>query len=227
MISDIKYFALQYVNLSEGIDDSDKLLAANWITKHTDDEVKSLLMTGGYDYMQESVDMFNNTLGLFLNEAPGGPVTYTSDVPRMGNLAFINMDQLVKKIQSAMQGGYDIGHEIGQKAGETIGHAKGLAQGQSQGVKAGLAAAAVAALVATVAYKTYKRFFSTAAKTCSMFKGMDKTNCMNKIKKEAKMKQIADLTKGKQACKNTKTPSKCISKIDKKIGKLKASLGEL
>jgi len=126
-------------------------------------------------------------------------------------LAHIDMNKLINyiddKVRSANVSGYN--------------------QGVTHGGVATLAAATIAALVTTVAYKTYKRFLSKAAKACNKYSGTEKTGCMNKFKRDATKRRIQDLTKGKQACKHTKAPSKCISKIDKKIGKLKASLGEL
>ncbi len=85
-----------------------------------------------------------------------------------------------------------------------------------------LGATVVAAGLLYGGYKTYKRFFSKAAKACSNYSGAEKTACMEKYKVTAIKAQIADLRKAMSACKNSSNPQKCQSTIQAKISKLQA-----
>jgi len=87
--------------------------------------------------------------------------------------------------------------------------------------------AAMAALIGYAAVKTYKRFFSQAAKACAKLPTAGKTACMAKYKKQAIMKQAADLQKGASICSRVKNPEKCKAGVAKKLASLKAKAGNI
>lgn len=157
-----------------------------------------------------------------LNEAPNykamGITRLLADPDSTKSLSHINMKTLMRYIENEVKKATDAG---------AANYSKGLAAGASSGIRTGLAAAAIAALVITVAYKTYKRFLSKGAKACKKYSGDKKTSCMYRYKRYATNKRVEDLNQGKEACKHTKDPSKCVAKIDKKITKLKATIGEV
>jgi len=96
--------------------------------------------------------------------------------------------------------------------------------------KAGQTSGATHAVVVAAALfagaKAYKRFLSKAARACKEKGGVDKTRCMQKFKLDAKKAKIAAMQKGMSACSKTKDPSKCKAKLQGKIAKEKASLGQ-
>lgn len=86
----------------------------------------------------------------------------------------------------------------------------------------GFGALAVAALLIFAAYKTYKRFFSKAAKACKKYSSTEKSLCMEKFKLSALKIQERDLNNGFiKACKKSKDPKKCEMAIKNKLYKLK------
>ena len=87
-----------------------------------------------------------------------------------------------------------------------------------------IGATVIAAGLLYGAYKTYKRFFSKAARACSQYSGAEKTACMEKYKVTATKAQIADLRKAIGACKNSSNPQKCRSTIQAKIAKLQSKM---
>jgi len=90
--------------------------------------------------------------------------------------------------------------------------------------KAGKYMGATVALAAILygGYKTFKRFFSKAARACANKSGAEKTACMQKFRKNAIKAQINDLNRAKSACKSTKNPQKCQASIQAKIEKLQS-----
>lgn len=118
-----------------------------------------------------------------------------------------------------LEAGFGAGWEKGYSAGEDVG--------LKMGATGGVAAAGVAALVITLAFKTYKRFLSKAARACKQFAFDAKTSCMNKYKRDALKAQVGELTKGKAKCSKSNNPTKCAEKINKKIHNVKAKLGAL
>jgi len=81
--------------------------------------------------------------------------------------------------------------------------------------------AALAALLAYASVKTYKRFFSQAAKACGGQSGTAKTQCMSQYKAKAKAAQAADLARGSAACAKTKNPAACKAAVASKVASLK------
>ncbi len=210
MLNDIQYFATHYVAFKNNLGENDKGYLINWIKTSSDDQIKSLLIRGDYKFQQESVDLFDKTFN-FLNEANVFPGISGYLQKGSGDfLGNINMSQLLGHIEKV----------------KNQAHAAGKS-GAMSNVTTGLATAAIAALVITVAYKTYKRFLSKAAKACNNKGGALKTSCMNKYKRDAMKKQVSDLAKGSTACSKTKDPAKCKQKIQTKIRRLKSKLGTL
>jgi hypothetical protein len=80
---------------------------------------------------------------------------------------------------------------------------------------------------AFLSYKIYKRFLSKAARACKKLGSKEKTSCIVKYRINGYREQIKGLTAAKGLCNKTKKPKKCTSKIDLKIRKIKAKLGEL
>ena len=81
--------------------------------------------------------------------------------------------------------------------------------------------AALAALLAYASVKTYKRFFSKAAKACGGQSGTAKSQCMAQYKSKAKAAQAQDLARGASACAKTKNPAACKAAVNSKIASLK------
>ncbi len=103
----------------------------------------------------------------------------------------------------------------------------GIGAGIPEGMARGIAASVFAAGIATVAYKVYKRFLSKAARSCKDYAGVKKINCMSKYKKKAQQEKIKFLQKGLAKCSSNKTPDKCKDKLQSKIRKEKAKMGQL
>jgi hypothetical protein len=95
------------------------------------------------------------------------------------------------------------------------------------GLGTGLAVAVYSAAIAVGALKAYKRFLSKAARTCKGKSGIEKTNCMNKFKKQAQAAKVQALQGGISKCSKTKDPAKCKVKLQGKINKEKAKMGAL
>lgn len=219
-MTDIQYFAANYVALKDNLTEQDKGFLIKWIKENSDDKIKSLLMTGNYKFQQEAVGMFDKTLP-FLNE----DITVLTFAGK--KYSFLSVDDLLKFVEKVRRTSYDIGRQSGYDRGWDSGAQFGKDVGASNATVTTLGSVVVAALVITLAYKTYKRFLSKAARACNNKGGAEKTSCMNKYKKHATQIRIKDLQKGTAACSKTKSPEKCKQKIQKKITKLKAQLGEL
>ena len=84
-----------------------------------------------------------------------------------------------------------------------------------------IAGAALAALAIFGAYKTYKRFFSKAAKACKGT-GAERKTCLKQYKVKAIQAQISDLKAATARCSASKDPGKCKATIGAKIQKLQA-----
>ena len=228
MITDIQYFAAHYVQFQENLKIDQKEEIIHWIKESSDDQIKSLLITGEYEFAQEAVDTFDGVFGV-LNEANPIPadavaakdmgITGVADIFGRKVTGFVDMDKLL----SFIKGQQEIARAQGFSAGEVAGQKAGAITGAA----GALAATAIAALVITVAYKAYKKYLSKAARACSGQKGVQKTSCMNKYKRDAKKKQISDLKMGIAGCVKTKYPEKCKAKIVKKMQKLQSQLGSL
>jgi len=81
--------------------------------------------------------------------------------------------------------------------------------------------AAVVAAAAAASYAVYKRFFSAASKACAGKSGGDRSACIDRFKKQAKMAQVKELQKGMAKCGND--PG-CRSKLQGKISKAKSNM---
>jgi hypothetical protein len=117
-------------------------------------------------------------------------------------------------IMKALRHGYERGLEHGSEA-------------TSDKYLSGIGGFVAGVALVTASYQVYKRFFSKAAKSCQGLSSVEKTSCMNKFKRDGIKAQISMLEKNKPKCSETKDPSKCKKKVDDKIRKLKAKLGEL
>lgn len=219
----LKQFAATYISLQENLSDDEKISIIKWVREAGNDEIKSLLITGDYEVSKEASSVFDNTIGVILEQ-------WGADPKEMGIKGFgdylsgkitgvVDMNKLMAFIDAKAKTAEEAGRKAGIKAGEE--------EGIETGVVYGLAAAAVAALVIVVANKVYKRFLSAAARACNKFKGDQRTSCMANYRRQALKKKLADLQQGVSACKHTKKPEKCKQRIAAKINSTKAKLGTL
>jgi len=95
--------------------------------------------------------------------------------------------------------------------------AKGL--GKGAGGYAALAATATAA-----GYGAYKKFFSAASKACAGKSGSERSACVGRFRKQAKMAQVKELQKGMGGCGSSGDPAKCREKFAGKIAKAKSKM---
>ena len=96
--------------------------------------------------------------------------------------------------------------------------------------QAGIAGMLTATLLAYTGFalgKIWKQYLSKAARECKGLVGLEKKSCMIKFKRQAVKKQLSAASSGKSKCAKTKDPVVCKRKLDGKIRKLKAKLGEL
>jgi hypothetical protein len=205
----LRQFAATYVSLQENLSNGEKISIIKWIKEATDDEIKSLLITGNYTLQKESVSTFDNTVGQLLDEVAGIGSAFKGFLSADGRLftGVVDMARLNQIVSSLVKQSWEAG--------------------AGTGAFVGFGSAAIVALIFVVAHRAYKRFLSKAAKACNHLGGIEKTNCMSKYKIEATKKKIEDLRTGKQSCQHTKNSSKCEDKIDNKIKKLQSKLGIL
>jgi len=83
---------------------------------------------------------------------------------------------------------------------------------------------AVLAIYASV--KIYKRFYSQAARSCSIYKGQKKTICMKKFQLTGYKAQLMDLKKASTKCGLTKDPEKCVRTIKNKMDKINKKISK-
>ena len=132
------------------------------------------------------------------------------------------VDQAVAGVKAGAEKGLAWLKAQANSAGEVGG--KLAAQGSAfakTGEGMAVGGAALAALLAYASAKTYKRFFSKAAKACAGQSGTAKTQCMSQYKMKAKAAQVADLSRGAGACAKTKNPGACKAAVQRKIASLK------
>jgi len=84
----------------------------------------------------------------------------------------------------------------------------------------------IAAIAAAAGMIAYRKKFSAASKSCANRKGPEKKACMNKFKIDAQKAKIMVMQKGLAACSKTKNPAKCKGKLQVRIAKEKAKLGQ-
>jgi hypothetical protein len=113
-----------------------------------------------------------------------------------------------------------IGKEISKRTGKEVG-------GAGVGAGVALGAAVVSSLLLYGAVKTYKRFFSQAAKECKGKSGREKTICMNNARIKAMQAQLGDLQKAKTACAKSKNPTKCVKTVTANIAKIQNKIKKL
>jgi len=82
----------------------------------------------------------------------------------------------------------------------------------------------MALIVLKSAHYIYKNLVAWSQKACKDKVGPEKEKCLRNFKIKALKAQIQALKKGKAKCKRTKSPEKCVHKIDMKIQKLKNKL---
>ena len=101
-----------------------------------------------------------------------------------------------------------------KQAGKGVGGAA-----QSMAKIPGAKPAAVAAAGVAASYAVYKRFFSAASKACKGKAGGDRSACVDRFKKQAKMAQVRELQKASSRC---GSDAACRAKLQSKIAKAKS-----
>lgn len=87
-----------------------------------------------------------------------------------------------------------------------------------------IGAAALVGAASFLAYKTYQRFFSKAAKQCQDKSGNEKVICMTNVRKQSIQKQIVALKHAMSSCNKSKDPAACRASLNKKIQALQAKM---
>lgn len=220
----LKTYAATYVSLQENLSNAQKISIIKWIKEAESDEIKSLLVTGKFDIEENAIKVFDKTLGVFLNEAlPVSPSSLGFKGLLSADSKFFTGIVDMDKFNNAM----DLIMRQKETQGILHGYNMGAQVGAVGGLAVGIGASAIVALVIVIANRAYKRFLSKAARACNNLSGDNKTSCMEKFRKQALTKKMSDLQKGEKSCKHAKNPVKCKTKIDNKINKIKAKLGEL
>lgn len=136
-------------------------------------------------------------------------------------------DQVLSLLSTGMM---DVGEPVSEVV-DIITQVTELCEGLppvEHGALIGAGAIVVAAAILSASSKLYKRHLSKAARSCRDYGSVKKTACMNKFKIDAIKGQIGFLKKSKsRVCAKSKKPAKCNAKVDRKIAKLKAKLGEV
>ncbi len=236
--TDLKLFAVEYINLQEASND-DKLQLMAFVYESSREEVISLLFTGMPRSLEEGEDRFVSELfnvskiGGFLTEnltEAEEPATVASMFSQAahGKEALAGSEIIkglaskwasfkipnVKEVPAWLGGGVA---STGDRASSWGKHYNQAIDALNKGVP--VAAAVVAALVIMLARKAYKAYFTKAARACKGTKGQEKNDCIKKFKIDAIKAQIGVLGQAKSACKAAKSPDKCTAKIDQKIQK--------
>lgn len=113
--------------------------------------------------------------------------------------------------------------DVGAKAGAK-GQAGALDDPGIRGARVVLGPLALSSLLIYGSYKTYKRYFSKAAKACAGKSGKERSMCIKTFQVQALKAQISDLSKAKVACNKSKNPEKCANAINNKIAKLQKKI---
>ena len=206
-MSNLKEFAIFYVNEHDRLTKEEKSTFYKFIKEGTEDQVKYLLETGK---MTENLTELYSTKQInFL------------DVVK--NTEFRGGDP----IDSAFRYIYNQGHNAGRQQGWRWGYDVGNEIGRSEGVGLAVGTAAMIASILFVSYKLYTRFLSKATRSCKGKSGVEKTSCINKFRREAQKERVKYLEQSIKHCSKTKNPEKCKTKVNQKIRKQKAKLGEL
>jgi len=75
-----------------------------------------------------------------------------------------------------------------------------------------------------ISLKIYQDFISKTGKKCRYYKGPVRDICIKKARIEGYKIRIKELMKNKAACKLTKNPKKCLTKIELTINKLQRKI---
>lgn len=125
-----------------------------------------------------------------------------------------------KELSKMQVGARSIGK--GKRIAKSGARAKARAIGSTIRAARGVGGYAVILATATAAgYGAYKRYFSAASKACAGKSGADRSACVDRFKKQAKMAQVKELQKGMAKCGNN--PG-CRSKLQGKISKAKSNM---
>ena len=219
----LKLYTANYISMQENLTNSQKVSLLKQIKESSDDEIKSLLVTGNFEVTNESVEMFDTSpVGVLIEDllkSFGDVVKAGTDVAKTGT--------------DLAKAGVDVGKEVYKQSGGDLNKAVELldkavnpsaidrAIGFLSSHQVSISAVALAALLATASYKIYKNYLSASSKSCSKFSGESKKQCMKEFDKRARQVQINTLQKSLKACKSTKNPGKCSQKVTQKIYSLK------
>ncbi len=243
----IKMFAGYYITDQENLTNKEKMQLLDFVKESSEEQVKSLLLTGQMRTLEEGEDKFVNELfevtpiGQVLSELPYTPANIASagkdlvgKAIRKGAIVadrdgLTSIKKLArafadKKVPPAFKwGGLRIsGKETNAAWIETYAKTNLALQ-----AGAALTVASASALIFLLARRTYQSYLSKTAKACKGKKGDEKNECFRGFKAKAIQSQIQVLTQSKTACKSTTKPEKCSAKVDQRIHKKKVDLQKL
>ena len=172
--------------------------------------------TGGTGKVASGQDMATNRLQADMAGATGHDKSKLAmGVNRVYSKGVHAYDDVMKSLHGVADklGATGVGQKLAKAMGTSEGHA---------GTTLGVGGIVAAGLLIYGAIKTYKRFFSQAAKACAGKSGAEKTACMDRAKGGALMAQKKDLSSASAACAKTKDPAKCKAVIANRLKKIQA-----
>ena len=211
--SDIKLFAMEYINLQDNISFDDKMTMIQFVTESDIIKVKSFLLTGQMRSLEEGESEFVETLFESSNMLTELPDMVTKGIKAVSDNSGAAIKALTTKWASF--GG-------GDKVAAWAKHYDSATKAINKG--APVAGIVVSAMILMLARKAYKAYFTKAAKACKGKTGALKTECIRMFKIKAIEQEISILNSSKSACKSSTMPDKCMINVDKKIMKKKKDI---
>jgi hypothetical protein len=193
-LNDLKLFAKFYIESDEILTDKEKSNLQEFVKNSEQNDILYLLLTGqkpGEDLLVVKESSVASTIELIR----GGLAL--KDLIRLGAKAGVMAAFTKRHIKRAEEGGDEE---------KPWGHAT-----------IALGGIALSALATAVALKASRKRMEQVLKKCENEKGMAKTVCYNKTKRDSLRLEITILNSMKVKCKGSKNPDTCIKNIDKRI----------
>jgi len=215
----LKIFTAYYIDLQENLSNKDKIQLLNYVKEADEGQIKHLLLYGSMTEPLTETELSYIRI-IFERDAPLVKIFMSrGDHPE---LVYSIRDFADKSPQQIM-------NFVDKLVNKAIEYGERTAPAADTGAMpvGVIGYAALAALILTAGYYVYKNYLSKAARACKGKKGPEKKSCMVKFKRDGIRARIALLDRTKVKCKVTSNPELCVGKINKKVIKLKAKLGEL
>ena len=107
------------------------------------------------------------------------------------------------------------------RIGDNISYNMGADAEEALRVGGGIAAAAVIALaLVSISHSIYKNYINKWGRKCRGYKGVDRDNCIRRVKVKAVEVRMKALNDAKDKCKLSKDTQQCITKINSQLEKL-------